>query len=132
MPDYLGKGEPAYGTVQDEPYHDDMAEERAWLQSSIRCFLDNDVLGVKKKPEEYRLTTFWWLAALDCAIRRHTGKGLEQFSSAETKDAVLALMGESASEEFKIEASTLFRSPSHEFQWLGYFGDRKWVWAVLL
>ena len=69
MPDHLHRAELAFGTVQVEDGTDEnLAMERAWLASSLRCYLENDLL---EAPKDYSVNTIsqprWWL---NCCILR--------------------------------------------------------------
>ena len=125
MPDHLGRGTPAYGTSEYDQHESgedpDTLAERAWLQSAIRCFLENQFLGgtIEQRPAQYRTATYWWCVALDTAFKQKTGRGLEQFSSPETADAVRQLLGKSIKAAFDKELGGVFCSLNFPFQWLG-------------
>jgi hypothetical protein len=50
MPDYLHRAAPAYGSITRDgaTVDPDLAAERSWLESSLRCYLDNALLGDSK------------------------------------------------------------------------------------
>ena len=51
MPDSLHRADPAFGTLgrEDASQDTELADERAWLASSLRCYLDNDLLEPRSK-----------------------------------------------------------------------------------
>ena len=96
MPDYLSDRPPPYGIVDREKYDGGSdADEVAWLESRLRCFLelpDLEAVGTQK-PTRYRLPTYWWVVALESAIRQRCAFGLEAFSSPDTWPEVQKILG---------------------------------------
>jgi hypothetical protein len=75
MPDHLAKPGAYVGTADElDP---DLELERAWLASSLRCFLDDGCDNNSPKQQaQYRLPTYWWLVMIGCFLRSRTTQGL--------------------------------------------------------
>ena len=58
MPDYLHRASPPYCTIEgaNAEQDEDLKVEKSWLSSSLRCYLDNDLLDGKKVRAVY----LWW------------------------------------------------------------------------
>ena len=134
LPDWLGRGTPPYGTiVGPEGEDEEMAAERAWLSSNVRCFLENALLQGHgaAKPETYRVATYWWCVMIDHAFRQKTGYGMEQFSSPRTAAACIEILGDSASASYAEDARRKFKSERWDFQWCGAFAVHIFFRVVL-
>ena len=100
MPDYLSDCATPYGVV-DRATHDDGAsdaDEAAWLESRPRCFLELPALEAvgTQKPTRYRLPTYWWVAALETAVRQRCPFGSEAFPSPDTWQEVRKILGKAS------------------------------------
>ena len=119
MPDHLSRPGPSAYTTPDEA-DAELTLEKAWLASSIRCFLDDGCGDKSPKAEvQYRLPTCWWLVMVDSVLRSRTGQGLEAFSSHATVDEVRKLLTDKQVECLPASLQDLCRSARWPWQWLG-------------
>jgi hypothetical protein len=119
MPDHLSKPGPfsgtAVGTEDLELEHD-----RAWLSSSIRCFVEELIDDTTPKfQNDYRLPTYWWLVCLDNVLTSRCTQGLEAFSTKETVSAVVKLWTSAESAAYAADAKKFCKSSRWPWQWLG-------------
>ena len=111
MPDWLSDAPPPYGIIRrdlDDAEDIEHAAEIAWLESRLRCFLDQpqcEVAGASK-PTRYRLPTFWWTVAIATAIKQKCGFSLEAFSSPQTWGLVQQILGKDIAPDFVAEGPT--------------------------
>ena len=124
MPDHLAKPGAYAGTAHDQD-DSDLEHERAWLGSSLRCFLDDGCENNAPKQEtQYRLPAYWWLVLIDCFVLARTTQGSEALSSPQTARAAAKLL--SAAEALLHRAILVEKSRSSRwpFRWLGLLGDQ--------
>lgn len=99
-----------------------MAAEKAWWESAIRCFLtDGAERSFERRPQRFRLASFYWLLMINSSLVRMTGRGLEAFVTAETLPAVEQIMGSKGQEDL---FAALRATAAGPFRWLGIAMDQ--------
>ena len=78
LPDFKGTLPPKEGPVEDE----DLEAQWRWWASAVRRFVNQESAGnasAAPASRVYRRATEWFLVALNAALLRTTGQGLERF-----------------------------------------------------
>jgi hypothetical protein len=92
------------------------------MGSAIRCFLTSGSEGsCKKRPQRFRLASYWWLLMVNTTLMTMLGAGLEAFASRETREAVENILRESGCVGARSFLDGLSMGP---YRWLGLAIDQ--------
>ena len=109
LPGHLARAAPPFGTLAAQDGNDDaeLKLERAWLSSSIRCFVDQEIVPKgERKPAKHRLAAYRWPVAIGGVLRQLTSQGLEAFSSPATAAAAKMVLAGKMTQKFHAELET--------------------------
>ena len=107
---------------EDDP---EVAEQKAWWESSLRCFLTSGASGrCKQRPQKYRLAAHYFLLMLNTTLVTCTGKGLEQSATAATLELAASLGAAAVQETIRARITEAITGP---WRWLGVPIDQRSV-----